>query len=178
MLQKGPKFNWIIFHAIEFFSITILIIGCIALIGYITELEFLYKWSVTPMPLNSVIACICAGVTFFLLTILIQSLAAKQAILSQQLKRRYRHDQNKDTITDNDITIPTPLIKLQLQPIDIIAVISILGCFLLIVLDKTTDIIGILITVVSFYFGKAASGYLNHKNGNDEKVSDKNAKKE
>ena len=123
-------------HIIQVLGVCIFTIGLAALTGYLFDVPAMYTWSPTPMAINTAVCFVLEGIVLFLLTVYIDN-KLQQANVS---------------ISTQPIVIPESSL---FKPPDIIAMLMAVGCFILMAFGKT-DVVGILVTICSFYFGQAA----------------------
>ena len=137
--------------AVEFGSVAVAGIGMVSILGYILGNEVLYTWSPTPMAINTAIAIAVNGCGIFALANVAQFLLGR---------------------TMPDIP-PTATEALRLHnarvaAVDVIALVCVVGSFILIGIGRTEPVLAILITVVAYYFGRIG-GAIVKQNGKDEK---------
>jgi len=54
----------------------------------------------------------------------------------------------------------------KFKPVDIITIVTIIGCLILMGLEKGTDVTKILLAFAAYYFGKSTSENFYHNNSN------------
>jgi len=118
---------------VELCGLMVFVIGFITLLGFIFDIERLARWAGHPgMALNTAAGFFLCGLGLFFSGFLLQH--SKGDIIV--LKRTARSALHRRKV------------------IDALAVLVVIGCFLLMAFEKSVDAVGILIIVVGYYFGR------------------------
>lgn len=130
-----------IFGFLEFIGLITFIIGFLGLVGNVFDYEIFYHWLKTPLSINASIVFILQGIGSVFVVLLLR---------------------------DDRVVIQEPFYNLsvfKIQSSDIIALISIIGCFIMLWSGKGNDVMGIMITIIGFYFGRVVGSATKNGNG-------------
>jgi hypothetical protein len=111
-------------------------VGAVAIVGYGTKWAALYSWgNHSPMPVSVAVISVLAGIDFILIG---STIAAIESVPE----------------TESDAPLSSPY---RIDPIHLLALACIVGCLVLLAIGKGSDAVaGVLVLVVTFYFGKTS----------------------
>jgi hypothetical protein len=116
-------------------------ISFLALLGHVFGVDELSRWGDPPMAVNTAIALMMAGGSMFL------------------------HQTDQHSAAREQAATTTPVILGKLCASDLVALVSIVGSFVVIAFGKADHVLGVLLAVTGYYFGRAARTEPKHAEG-------------